>query len=145
VEFNKYTIYIARGGNWIDIKNLFTTIKNKNVNVGRGGSQKSHALSPIDFRLSTYLMAMFNFDYNLISSLNLFNMMSKDRYLSYMNKPTKSVSINLNNNLYKEFEAIRINKMPLYSQKSINKYNIECIKCNIVKSYSFIDMRFRTS
>jgi hypothetical protein len=40
---------------------------------------------------------MFKFDYNLISSLNSFNFMSKDRYLSYMDKPrpNKFVSINL--------------------------------------------------
>jgi hypothetical protein len=69
----------------IDIKNLFAKINNKDVNVG--GSQKANALSPLDFRLSYYLMAMFNFYYELISSLNSFNLMSKDRYLSYMDKP----------------------------------------------------------
>jgi|GEM_PF-2701471 hypothetical protein len=97
MEFNKHSLFIARGGNFLDIKNLFARIQNKEVNVGRGGSQKAHALSPLDFRLSTYLMAMFNFDYNLISSLNSFNFMSKDRYLSYMDKPRpiKFVSINL--------------------------------------------------
>jgi hypothetical protein len=44
---------------------------------------------------------MFNFDYSLISSLNSFNIMGKDRYLSYMDKPrpNKYVSINLENNL----------------------------------------------
>ena len=97
LEFNQVSLFIARGGNWMDIKNLFARIQNKDVNVGRGGSQKAHALSPLDFRLSTYLMAMFKFDYNLISSLNSFNIMSKDRYLSYMDKPrpNKFVSINL--------------------------------------------------
>jgi len=101
LELNKHSLFIARGGNWIDIKNLFATIRNKDVNVGRGGSQKAHALSPLDFRLSSYLMAMFNFDYNLISSLNSFNLMGKDRYLSFMDKPklNKFVSINLENNL----------------------------------------------
>jgi hypothetical protein len=95
MEFNKHSLFIARGGNFLDIKNLFARIQNKEVNVGRGGSQKAHALSPLDFRLSTYLMAMFNFDYNLISSLNSFNFMGKDRYLSYMDKPksNKFVSI----------------------------------------------------
>lgn len=95
LDFNKHSLFIARGGNWIDIKNLFATIRNKDVNVGRGGSQKAHALSNLDFRLSSYMMAMFNFDYNLISSLNSFNIMSKDRYLSYIDKPRpiKVVSI----------------------------------------------------
>jgi len=82
----------------IDIKNLFAKINNKDVNVG--GSQKANALSPLDFRLSYYLMAMFNFYYELISSLNSFNLMSKDRYLSYMDKPrpNKFITINLKNN-----------------------------------------------
>jgi len=101
MEFNKDCLFIARGGNWLDIKNLFARIQNRNVNVGRGGSQKAHALSPLDFRLSSYLMAMFKFDYKFISYLNSFNVMSKDRYLSYMDKPrpNKFVRINLDNNL----------------------------------------------
>ena len=75
-SWNLINIVYLWGGNWIDIKNLFAKIKNRNVNVGRGGSQKAHALSPLDFRLSTYLMAMFKFDYQLIYSLNSFNIMS---------------------------------------------------------------------
>jgi hypothetical protein len=39
---------------------MFASINNCCVNVGRGGSQKAHMISPIDFRLSCYLMAMFN-------------------------------------------------------------------------------------
>jgi|SRR5277367_27411 len=81
-DYNKYSLYIARGGNYIDIKNIFATIDNMQINLGRGGSQKAHILSPIDFRLSCYMMAMFNFDYKLINGLNTFNYLSKDRYLS---------------------------------------------------------------
>ena len=77
--FNKKSI--LRNGNFLDIKNLFDAVNNCQVNLGRGGSQKSHLLSPLDFILSAYLMAMFNFDYKLISSLNTFNL-SKERYLS---------------------------------------------------------------
>jgi hypothetical protein len=80
--YNKNNLYILRGGNFIDVKNLFTTINNHCVNLGRGGSTKSHILSPLDLRLSSYLMAMFNFYYKLINNLNTFNYMSKDRYLS---------------------------------------------------------------
>ena len=103
MDYYKNSLFIVRGGNFIDIKNLFAVIENQTVNVGRGGSQKAHGLSPLDFRLSSYLMAMFNFNYKLISSLNSFNVMTKDRYLSYMDKhkPNKFVSINLDNN-YKE-------------------------------------------
>jgi len=50
-------------------------------------------LSHLDFRLSCYLMAIFNFDYYLISKLNTFNNISKNRYLSYTDKPTKHVGV----------------------------------------------------
>lgn len=45
-------------------------------------------------------MAMFNFYYKLIYYLNSFNLMSNDRYLSYMDKPrpNKFISINFSNN-----------------------------------------------
>ena len=82
INYNKDSIYIIRNGNFLKIKNLFALISNSEVNMGRGGSQKSHMLSPLDFRLSSYVMAMFNFDYKLISSLNTFNYINKDRYLS---------------------------------------------------------------
>ena len=82
IDYNMHSMYIIRGGNFIDIKNLFKMINDCHVNIGRGGPQKSHVLSPLDFRLSCYLMALFNFNNNLISSLNTFNDLSKDRYLS---------------------------------------------------------------
>src|SRR6266487_2330271 len=81
LSFNKHSLYIFKNGSYINAKNLFAKLENKNANLGRGGSQKAHALSPLDLRLSCYLMAMFNFDCKLISSLNAFDDMSKDRYL----------------------------------------------------------------
>jgi len=84
IEYNKYSLYILKKGNFLDIKNLFAKINGFDVNLGRGGSQKAHLLSPLDFRLSAYLMAMFDFDYELISYLNTFNDIGKDRYLSYL-------------------------------------------------------------
>lgn len=89
LDYNMHTMYIVRGGNYIDIKNLFATINDHCVNIGRGGSQKAHVLSPLDFRLSCYLMAMFNFNHKLINSLNTFNHITKDRYLSWMDKAGK--------------------------------------------------------
>ena len=83
LDYNKNSMYILRGGSFIDIKNLFAMINDYHVNIGRGGSQKAHVLSPLDFRLSCYLMALFNFNYKLISYLNTFNYLDKDRYLSW--------------------------------------------------------------
>lgn len=84
LDYNKYSLYILRNGGFLDIKNLFSIINGYKVNVGRGGSQKAHILSPLDFRLSSYLMAMFHCNYNKIVYLNDFNYLHKDRYLSYM-------------------------------------------------------------
>lgn len=82
-EYNKDTLYILRYGNFLDIKNIFSKINQSRYNIGRGGSQKSHVISPLEFRLSSYLMAMLDFDYQKISKLNFFNQMDKARFLSY--------------------------------------------------------------
>jgi hypothetical protein len=62
-DYNRYSLYILRNGGFLDIKNLFAKINGHEMNLGRGGSQKAHVLSPLDFRLSAYLMAMFNCNY----------------------------------------------------------------------------------
>lgn len=85
-DYNRYSLYILRNGNFLGIKTLFAKINGCEVNVGRGGSQKAHALSPLDFRLSSYLIAMFNFNCGKIAYLNAFNDLDKEIYLSYMGK-----------------------------------------------------------
>lgn len=68
--------------------------------MGKGGSQKAHVLSPLDIRLSAYLMAMYNFNFNSISDLIEFNDLSKDRYLFFKVKSyyEKSILDNIDNN-----------------------------------------------
>jgi hypothetical protein len=88
-DYNQDTLYVLRDGNFLDIKNLFSTINHNLVNIGRGASQKAHVLSPLDIRLTGYLMAMFNFNYELISKLNAYNYIPKSRYLSYKDKICK--------------------------------------------------------
>src|SRR6266487_3668799 len=83
MSYNKHSLYILRNGNYKDVKSIITNINGYNVSVGRGGGQKSHMISPLGFRLSCYLMALFNFDYKLINSLNSFNDIEKYRYLPY--------------------------------------------------------------
>jgi hypothetical protein len=82
-KYNKESLYILKGGNFLDMKNLFSIVNRDQTNIGRGSSQKSHALSPLELRLTSYLMAMVKFNFDLISKLNLFDDMGKDRYLSY--------------------------------------------------------------
>ena len=104
LDYNRDSMYILRDGNFIDIKNIFTSINGCCVNVGRGASQKAHIISPLDLRLTSYLMAMFNLNYKLISNLNTFNYISKDRYLSW--KDSKDTTIFRNLDLDKESKLI---------------------------------------
>lgn len=83
-NINKNALYILRDGNYTDVKYILSQIGEFGLNLGRGGSQKSHVMSPLEIRLSSYIMAMFNFDYTAISSSNAFNSLSKSRYLPYI-------------------------------------------------------------
>ena len=84
LEYNNNTIYVIKEGSYIDAKNIFSKINDFDTNIGRGDSQKAHLLSPLDFRLSCYMMAMLKFDYKYITYLNSFNIISKDRYLPFI-------------------------------------------------------------
>lgn len=84
-KYNKSTVYIMKNGDFSCIKQLFTQIQNTKVQIIRGGSQKSHLISPIDFRLSCYMIILFNMNYNKFSAENAFNFLSKDRYLPNSN------------------------------------------------------------
>jgi len=52
--------------------------------------QKAHMISPLDLRLTYHLMAMFKFDYKYITYLNTFNVVTKERYLTYTEKLIKN-------------------------------------------------------
>lgn len=84
-KYNKSTLYILRNSSYSDIKEMFTIIQDTKVRLVRGSSQKSHMVSPIDFRLSSYLMILFNMNYNKFFAENSFNTLSKDRYLPSSN------------------------------------------------------------
>jgi hypothetical protein len=117
-----------RNGSFLDIKNLFAKINGYEVNVGRGGSQKAHALSPLDFRLSSYLIAMFNFDYSKITYLNAFNDLEKDRYLSYMDR--RILKIRFVESKLKEFKVITLSKIPDYCfNEDLDIDLLRCMPC----------------
>lgn len=71
--YNNCSLYILRNGNFSDIKGLFTNIIGKEIEIVKGARQKSHVISPVDFRLSCYLMILCNMDYNKFSNANSFN------------------------------------------------------------------------
>ena len=41
LEYNKYSLYLLRGGNYIGIKNLFSSINHNSVNLGRWRESES--------------------------------------------------------------------------------------------------------
>jgi len=84
LEVNKNTLYILKNGCFSYIKALFSKINGCEVNLCKGKSQKAHLLSHLDLRLSTYLMALYTFDYQKISSLNGFSVAGKYQYLSWL-------------------------------------------------------------
>lgn len=112
LEYNKNSLYILRGGSYLDIKNIFSLVSGHKVNVCRGGSQKAHILSPLDLRLSVYMMAMFG--YKLLNYLNTFHDLSKDRYLSYTNYYSKSSKNLTLNKDFNEFKPLTVSEMPLF-------------------------------
>jgi hypothetical protein len=127
LDYNKYSLYILRNGGFLGIKNLFNNINDYQVNIGRGGSQKAHILSPLDFRLSSYLLAIFNFDYKKLSYINAFDDLEKDRYLSYIDYTSK---IRFIKSRFKEFRAITLDKMPDYlSNEDLDLYVLRCTPC----------------
>jgi len=81
LEYNKNSLYILRNGDYKDIKNFLTRIQDNEVSIVRGSSQKSHIMSPIELRLSSYLIAIFNLDSKRLSYLNKFNDLPKSKYL----------------------------------------------------------------
>lgn len=85
-HINYTSLYILRNSNYIDLKNIFLSLQDKNnlnYNLSRGGGQKSHLVSPLELKLNAYLLAIFNFDYKLINNINMFNNIEKNRYLLY--------------------------------------------------------------
>jgi len=87
IDYNKESLYIIRNSNYINIKQLFNKINDCQVNIGRGGGQKNHIICPLEVRFFSYIMAMFNFNYEGVCHFNNFSNITKDRYLPfYSNK-----------------------------------------------------------
>lgn len=80
-SWNINTLYILRDSSYTEVKDLFNTINNTNVKIVKGNSQKSHFLNPMEFRLSCYLMIIFNMDFKKFNYENSFNILRKIRYI----------------------------------------------------------------
>lgn len=126
-DFTKHnldTLYILRGGSFIDIKRLFSKINNYEVNITRGGGQRSHFASPLEGRLWGYIYAMFNLDFKYISYLNTYNEMEKHRYLLSQGKPTELTTVQ-NNTLVRKLvsKPTLFNNINHNNEKSFHTYS----------------------
>jgi hypothetical protein len=84
--YNPNTLFIFRDSNYQEIKSLLTNIGGANVDLVRGSSQKAHILSPLDLRLSTYMLALIGLNYSKLSFFNVFNDLVKEKYLPYSHR-----------------------------------------------------------
>lgn len=86
--FNKSisNLYILRDGTYKDMKYILRQVGKHGMNLGRGRSQRAHVISPLDLRLSAYLMAMSSIMYPEIVTQNMFFCLPKDMYLPYYDK-----------------------------------------------------------
>jgi hypothetical protein len=80
-NLNKSSLYILKDGNYSNLRRIFTSVKGIKTSLVRGSSQKAHLVSPIEFRLSTYLMILSNMDFKKVTRQNAFQNIKKDRYL----------------------------------------------------------------
>jgi hypothetical protein len=80
-EYNRHTLYMLKNGNYLDLKEMFIKIQEDHVRLARGSNQKSHVVSPIDLRLSCYLMLLFNLNFSKLWKENSFHLIDKSRYL----------------------------------------------------------------
>ena len=86
LKWNKYSLYILRDGSYSDVKYIFSLIGESGVFLSIKSDQKSHVLNNLELRLSCYLLAMNNLDYEFVSSKNVINYLAKYKYLPSGNK-----------------------------------------------------------
>jgi hypothetical protein len=85
---NKSLLYILRDGTYKDMKFILAHIGKYGLHLTKGGDQKAHLCSPLDFILASYLMAMSGIQYPDIVAQNMFYCLPKDKYLPYYHKKT---------------------------------------------------------
>jgi len=86
LTFNLNTLFVLRDANYLDILRLFTKIEGCKVEIFKATGQKSHVLSSLDLKLSMYILAMSDFDYNKVYYNNAYNSLDKKRYLPSFGK-----------------------------------------------------------
>lgn len=68
------------------MKFILAQVGEYGLHLTKGGDQKAHVYSPLEFRLASYLMAMSGNQYPEIVDQNMFYCLPKDKYLPFYRK-----------------------------------------------------------
>lgn len=80
LKSNRHTLYIIQKGSLEEIQTLFKFVDRKyTLNISKE-SKKSHICSNLEFRLNTYLFAMYQKNFKKIININNFDNITKDKY-----------------------------------------------------------------
>lgn len=85
---NKHCLYICHQMSWSGVIRKFK--RDIDVTISGGSNVKRHLLSPLDVRLSSYLIAIFNLNCLEVINHNNFNALDKNIYLPYADMSNKS-------------------------------------------------------
>lgn len=86
LDFNKHSLYIFNNSDFLNIKRIFSYNNTYNINISKGGGQKSHIVSPLEIRLFSYLMAIFNCQVDILNNKIAFDKLEKDKYVPFYGK-----------------------------------------------------------
>jgi hypothetical protein len=146
---NKYTLYLLKKGTFAQIKALFQVADREYViNFGKG-SQKSHICSDIEFRLTLYLFALYNKDFNFLRYSNNFSNLNKNQYTTFNDTTfnNKFIYKDSNNSKLeiKDFRSkiVDINKKRGFHTSALSraeaKSNIADNEKNILDSFTYLE------
>lgn len=86
IDFNKYSLYIFNNSNFLNIKRIFSKNGSYNINISKGGGQKAHLVSPLEIRLFSYLLAIFNCQVDTLYNKIAFDRIDKSKFIPFYNK-----------------------------------------------------------
>lgn len=85
---NRYCLFIFYGLSWGEIVLKFK--QDLDITVSGGSNVKRHLLSPVQARLTSYMIALFNLNCLEVFRHNRFNILDKNQYLPYFDFSNKS-------------------------------------------------------
>lgn len=117
-EMNKYCLYIFVDMSWFELAVMFKSA-NVDVIISGGSTSKRHLISPLQLRLSSYIIALFDMDSIEANNYNNFRNISKERYLPFVDFSNKSVINVTDNGVKKSYSVADYKPSPIYSKSNV--------------------------